>query len=265
MILSTLSSTSLEEVRSAAPDATLWLQLYVFKNRTLTQELVRRAECANFTAVVLTVDAPTWGQRIPDVRNTFVIPNGISLGNFDDSIYANFNMTNATSGSGLTKYTNDFFDQSLTWQDVDWLKNITSLPVVLKGIITAEDAELAVQHGAHAILVSNHGGRQLDGAPATIEALSAIVQAVGNRTEVYLDGGVRTGSDVLKAIALGARAVFVGRPALWGLAYNGTVGVKKMLDIFRTELYRALALMGHSSVDTLRPHNLIRQERYGLL
>ncbi|XP_054931944.2 2-Hydroxyacid oxidase 1-like [Dermacentor andersoni] len=265
MILSTLSSTSLEQVRSAAPNATLWLQLYVFKNRTVTLELLRRAQAANFSAVVLTVDAPTWGQRIVDVRNAFMIPEGITLGNFDQSVYANFNMTNATSGSGLTKYTNDFFDQSLTWEDVCWLKNATSLPIVLKGIITAEDANRAAMSGVGAILVSNHGGRQLDGAPATIEALSAIMTAVGNKTEVYLDSGVRTGTDVLKALALGARAVFVGRPALWGLAYNGTVGVKKMLDIFRTELDRALALMGHSSVHTLRPQNLIRQEHYGLL
>ncbi|XP_075538738.1 uncharacterized protein LOC142573098 isoform X4 [Dermacentor variabilis] len=212
MILSTLSSTPLEEVRAAAPNATLWLQLYVFKNRTVTQELLRRAERANFSAVVMTVDAPIWGQRIVDVRNAFTIPEGITLGNFDQSIYANFNVTNATSGSGLTKYTNDFFDQTLTWQDVCWLQNFTSLPIVLKGIITAEDAKRAVEYGARAILVSNHGGRQLDGAPAT-----------------------------------------------------GTVGVKKMLDVFRTELDRALALMGHSSVDTLRPQDLIRQERYGLL
>ncbi|XP_075535147.1 2-Hydroxyacid oxidase 1-like [Dermacentor variabilis] len=174
-------------------------------------------------------------------------------------------MTNATSGSGLTKYTNDFFDQTLTWQDVLWLKNVTALPVVLKGIITAGDAELAVAYNASAILVSNHGGRQLDGAPATIEALSAIVEAVGNKTEVYLDGGVRTGTDVLKALALGARAVFVGRPALWGLAYNGTAGVKKMLEILKTELDRALALMGHPCVGALRAQDLIRQERYGLL
>ncbi|XP_075538736.1 2-Hydroxyacid oxidase 1-like isoform X2 [Dermacentor variabilis] len=246
MILSTLSSTPLEEVRAAAPNATLWLQLYVFKNRTVTQELLRRAERANFSAVVMTVDAPIWGQRIVDVRNAFTIPEGITLGNFDQSIYANFNVTNATSGSGLTKYTNDFFDQTLTWQDVCWLQNFTSLPIVLKGIIT-EDAKRAVEYGARAILVSNHGGRQLDGAPATIEALPAIMEAVGNSTEVYLDGGVRTGTDVLKALALGARAVFVGRPALWGLAYNGTVGVKKMLDVFRTELDRALALMGHKN------------------
>ncbi|XP_077490964.1 2-Hydroxyacid oxidase 1-like [Amblyomma americanum] len=265
MILSTLSSTSIEDLRKAAPNATLWLQLYVFKNRTVTEELLWRAYCANFSAVVLTVDAPTWGQRIVDVRNAFTIPEGITLGNFDRSIYSNFNMRNATSGSGLTKYTNDFFDQSLTWDDVNWLKNATSLPIVLKGIMTPEDAELAVHHGVQGIIVSNHGGRQLDGVPSTIEALASVVKAVRDRLEVYLDSGVRTGTDVIKALALGAKGVFVGRPALWGLAYNGTDGVSKMLNIFKTEINRTLALMGHSSVYTLRPQDVIRQERYGLL
>uniref|UniRef100_A0A023FZG4 (S)-2-hydroxy-acid oxidase n=1 Tax=Amblyomma parvum TaxID=251391 RepID=A0A023FZG4_AMBPA len=264
MILSTLSSISVEGVRAAAPNATLWLQLYVFRNRTVTEELLRRAECENFTAVVLTVDAPVWGQRIVDVCNKFTIPDGITLGNFDSTIYGNFDLKNE-SGSGLTKYTNDFFDQSLTWQDVLWLKNATSLPVILKGIMTPEDAALAVHYGVKAIIVSNHGGRQLDGVPSTIEALSAVVNAVRGGLEVYLDGGVRTGTDVVKALALGAKGVFVGRPALWGLAYNGTGGVRKMLDIFQTEINRTLALMGHSSVDTLRPQDVIRQERYGLM
>ncbi|XP_077489772.1 uncharacterized protein LOC144100790 isoform X2 [Amblyomma americanum] len=243
MILSTLSSTSIEDLRAAAPNATLWLQLYVFKNRTVTEELLHRAYCANFSAVVLTVDAPSWGQRIVDVRNAFTIPEGITLGNFDRSVYSNFDMTNATSGSGLTRYTNDFFDQSLTWKDVLWLKNVTSLPVVLKGIMSPEDAQLAVHYGVQGIIVSNHGGRQLDGVPSTIEALPAVVNAVRGALEVYLDGGVRTGTDVIKALALGARGVFVGRPALWGLAYNGTDGVRKMLDIFLTEINRTLALM----------------------
>ncbi|KAK8762092.1 hypothetical protein V5799_026640 [Amblyomma americanum] len=223
MILSTLSSTSIEDLRAAAPNATLWLQLYVFKNRTVTEELLHRAYCANFSAVVLTVDAPTWGQRIVDVRNAFTIPEGITLGNFDRSVYSNFDMTNATSGSGLTRYTNDFFDQSLTWKDVLWLKNVTSLPVVLKGIMSPEDAQLAVHYGVQAIIVSNHGGRQLDGVPST------------RRFNEY-------------------------RPA-----FQGTDGVRKMLDIFLTEINRTLALMGHSSVHTFKPQDLIRQERYGLL
>ncbi|XP_077527712.1 2-Hydroxyacid oxidase 1-like [Haemaphysalis longicornis] len=258
MILSTLCTTSLEEIRRKAPKAILWLQLYVFKNRRITEELIRRAECANLSAIVLTVDAPTWGQRIADVRNAFNIPENLSLANFRDTPHIRFRKAN---GSGLTKYTEDFFDPSLTWDDVTWLKNATTLPVILKGIITAEDAELAVHRGVDAIIVSNHGGRQLDGSPAAVEALSEVVDAVRGRIEVYVDGGVRRGTDVIKALALGARAVFVGRPALWGLAYDGERGVKKMLEIFYNEINRALALMGHKSVQDLRPNDVVRQER----
>ncbi|XP_077541250.1 2-Hydroxyacid oxidase 1-like [Haemaphysalis longicornis] len=260
MILSTLCTISLEEIREKAPDAILWLQLYVFKNRSITEDLIRRAECSNFSAIVLTVDAPTWGQRIVDVRNRFTIPENLSLANFEGSESAKFS---SATGSGLTKYTEDFFDTSLTWDDVTWLKNATRLPVVLKGIVTAEDAELAVHRKVDAIIVSNHGGRQLDGSPATVEALSEVVEAVRGRIEVYVDGGVRRGTDVIKALALGAKAVFVGRPALWGLAYDGEKGVTKMLEIFYHETRRALALMGHKSVQDLRPKDVIRQERYG--
>uniref|UniRef100_A0A023FZS9 (S)-2-hydroxy-acid oxidase n=1 Tax=Amblyomma parvum TaxID=251391 RepID=A0A023FZS9_AMBPA len=263
MILSTLSSTSLEEVRRVAPKALLWLQLYVFKNRSVTTELIHRAERAGYKALVLTVDTPTWGQRIVDIRNAFTIPKGITIANFHDTRYDHFD---PTKGSGLTKYTNDFFDQRLTWDDVTWLKKLTHLPIVLKGIITAEDAKIAVQRGANAIIVSNHGGRQLDGSPSTIEALPEIVEAVkGLPIEVYLDSGVRTGTDVIKALALGARAVFVGRPALWGLAYNGEKGVTKMLEIFREETDRALALMGRRSVKDLKRTDVVRQEYYGML
>uniref|UniRef100_G3MPT4 (S)-2-hydroxy-acid oxidase n=1 Tax=Amblyomma maculatum TaxID=34609 RepID=G3MPT4_AMBMU len=262
MILSTLCSQSIENVRRGAPHALLWLQLYVFKNRSVTIELIRRAEHAGYAALVLTVDTPTWGQRIVDVRNAFNIPKGITIANFQNTLYDHFDIT---QGSGLTKYTNDFFDQSLTWEDVTWLKHITRLPIVLKGIITAEDALIAVARGANAILVSNHGGRQLDGSPSTIEALPEIVAAVRGHIEVYLDSGVRTGTDVIKALALGARAVFVGRPALWGLAYNGQSGVMKMLDIFRTETDRALTLMGRRSVHDLQRRDVVRREYYGML
>ncbi|XP_072143736.1 uncharacterized protein [Dermacentor andersoni] len=264
MILSTLSSIALEKVRTEAPQGIMWLQLYVFKNRTVTLELIRRAEQAGFKAIVLTVDAPTWGRRIVDERNAFTTPLGISLGNFPPSRGSQYDHFEKTKGCGLTKYTNDFFDPSLTWKDVAWLKNVTKLPVVLKGILTAEDASIAVSVGADAIIVSNHGGRQLDGTPATIEALPEIVSAVGDRAEVYMDGGVRMGTDVIKALALGAKAVFVGRPALWALAYDGRRGVKMMLDVFRTELLRAMALMGRKSVRDLGRQDAVRQEYYWL-
>uniref|UniRef100_G3MP55 (S)-2-hydroxy-acid oxidase n=1 Tax=Amblyomma maculatum TaxID=34609 RepID=G3MP55_AMBMU len=263
MILSTLSSISIEDIRKNASRAMLWLQLYVFKNRTITKELIRRAEQAKFDAIVLTVDAPVWGQRIVDVRNAFTTPEGIKLANFAGTDYQVFGK--GVQGSGLTKYTNDFFDPALTWKDVTWLKNHTKLPVVLKGIVNPEDASLAVRYGASAIIVSNHGGRQLDGSPATIEALTEVVQAVNGSLEVYLDGGVRTGTDIVKALALGAKAVFVGRPALWGLAYNGYRGVTRMLEILRTELNRTLALMGRNSVAELKPEDVVREEHYGRL
>ncbi|CAN7995082.1 unnamed protein product, partial [Ixodes hexagonus] len=241
MILSTLSTTSLEDVRKAAPNAVLWYQLYVFQDRNLTRSLVKRAEQSGYSALVLTVDAPVFGRRVSDVRKRFSLPSNLKL--------ANFNGTELTSlssptGSGLEAYANSLFDQSLTWADVQWLRNITYLPVILKGILTAEDAVLAVRHGIPAIIVSNHGGRQLDGVASTIEVLPKIVRAVYGHMDVYLDGGVRQGTDVIKALALGAKAVFVGRPALWGLAYKGEQGVSKMLDIFREEIDRAMALMG---------------------
>lgn len=257
MILSTMSTTALEDVRMSAPKAVLWFQLYIFKDRAITMSLVRRAEASGYGALVVTLDAPIGGNRFADIRNRFKLPKGLMLANFRGSMFAHLN---ATEGSALTEYYEKFFDQSIHWRDVVWLKSITRLPIVLKGILTAEDAVIAAHHGADAILVSNHGGRQLDGVPATIEALPPIVEAVGGHIDVYLDGGVRTGADVAKAIALGARAVFVGRPTLWGLAYDGQKGVEKMLDIFRDELNRTIALLGSPSVWTLGPRFVVRKE-----
>lgn len=257
MIVSTLSTTALEDVRMSAPKAVLWFQLHVFKNRAITMSLVRRAEASGYGALVVTVGSPFYGNRFADARNKFKMPKGLMLANFRGSIFAHLN---ATERSSLTEYTNKFFDQSVTWRDVVWLKSITRLPIVLKGILTAEDAVIATHHGANAILVSNHGGRQLDGVQAAIEALPPIVAAVGGLIDVYLHGGVRTGADVAKAIALGARAVFVGRPAIWGLAYDGQKGVEKMLGIFREELNRTIALLGCPSVWTLGPTFVVRKE-----
>lgn len=257
MILSTLSTTALEDVRMKAPKAVLWFQLCVFKNRAITMSLVRRVEASGYGALVVSLGTPFYGNRFVEVRDKFKLPKGLMFANFRGSIFAHLN---ATQVSSLTDYTRKFFDQSVSWRDVVWLKSITRLPIVLKGILTAEDAVIAVHHGANAILVSNHGGRQLDGVQASIEALPPIAQAVGGHIDVYLDGGVRTGADVAKAIALGARAVFVGRPAIWGLAYDGQKGVEKMLDILRDELNRTIALLGTSSVWTLGPRFVVRKE-----
>lgn len=261
MILSTLSTTSLEDVRRSAPNCLLWYQLYVYRNRSLTESLVKRAAKAGYSALVLTVDAPVFGLRIADVKNRFSLPPNLTLANLEGSLSSLSSM----SGSGLTEYTGRLFNPSVTWQDVPWLRSISGLPVVIKGIVTPEAAVYAQTYGAAAVLVSNHGGRQLDGAPATIEALPEIVAATRGRIEVYMDGGVRSGADAVKALSLGARAVFVGRPALWGLAYNGTEGVARMLDILRSELERTIALLGVPDSTKLTPRYVVREEYYSQL
>ncbi|XP_077534953.1 2-Hydroxyacid oxidase 1-like [Haemaphysalis longicornis] len=263
MIVSTIATTSLEDVRDAAPDGARWFQLYVYKDRDVTRGLVRRAEKAGYTALVLTVDTPYFGQRIADVKNNFALPPGLIMANFPDA--ASQNVSSEGDGSGLTKYADSLFDPSLTWRDLEWLRTITRLPVVVKGVLRADDAVKAVEHGAAAILVSNHGARQLDGEPSTIECLPDVVRAVGDRCEVYLDGGVRSGTDVAKALCLGAKAVFMGRPALWGLAYKGKQGVDKVLEILRTELDRAMGLLGCQSLSDLKGDLVVREEYYSKL
>ncbi|KAM7296713.1 hydroxyacid oxidase 1 [Ixodes scapularis] len=263
MILSVYSSTCIEDVKKAAPEGLRWSQLQIFKDRDLVRNLVRRAEGAGYRALVLTVDMPVGGNKIPRAKKSYTAPEGLRFANFKGILESGYTVPNSPlfKKRGLT-------DPSQTWDDVSWLMSFTRLPVVLKGITTAEDAEEAVKRGVSAIIVSNHGGRQLDGVPATIEILPEIVSAVGGRIEIYVDGGVRRGTDVIKALALGAKAVFVGRPTLWALAYNGEAGVRKMLAILREEVDRALALMGCSSVDQLCPEmvvhhgDLTRQARF---
>lgn len=247
MIGSTLSTCTLEEVAAAATGA-MWFQLYVYKDRALTQELVARAEAAGYRALVLTVDTPLLGRRYRDVRNGFVLPEGISMRNFEGA------MTNAArwgTHSSFSAYVHDLFDATLSWDAVAWLRAQTTLPVVIKGILTGDDARRAVEAGASAVVVSNHGGRQLDGAPASVEALPEVVDAVAGRIEVLMDGGVRRGSDVLKALALGARAVCIGRPYLWALAAAGEEGVRDVLRLLREELSLAMALSGRPTIASI--------------
>ncbi len=250
MTLSTLSNTSIEEVAAQA-DGRLWFQLYLYRDRELARALVERARAAGARALVLTVDTPRLGRREANERNGFVLPPHLGMPNVGSR--EQMSQIDAEGGSQLAEYFAELIDPSLSWRDVEWLRGITDLPIVLKGILTAEDAELAVQHGAAAIWVSNHGGRQLDTAVASIEALPEVVQAVGGRAEVYLDGGIRRGTDVLKALALGARAVFLGRPVLYGLACGGEAGVSRMLDLLTEELRLAMALSGQSDVAGLSP------------
>lgn len=226
MIAATDSSRSLEEIAQAA-SAPLWFQLYLYPTREIAGGLVRRAEEAGYRAIVLTVDMPALGNRERDRRNQMTIPP-------PPLTRANF--------AGIE--TQGHAWRSVTWDDVVWLRTITSLPIILKGVLSAEDALLALEYGVSAIIVSNHGGRQLDGCVTSIEVLPEIVEAVAGRCEIYVDGGIRRGTDVLKALALGARAVLVARPILWGLSVEGARGVQGVLEILHEELERAMALTG---------------------
>ena len=233
MIASTTATRSIEEIAQAA-SGPLWFQLYVYPSFQVAEKLVRRAEAAGYRAIVLTVDLPYLGNREKDRRNNVTIP--------PEPFYeANFVDVEEKGQPWVP----------LTWESLSWLRSITSLPILVKGILTAEDAVLAVERGVAGIIVSNHGGRQLDTALASIDALPEIVEAVTGRCEVYLDGGIRRGTDILKALALGARAVLVGRPILWGLAANGAQGVFQVLEILRKELELSMALAGHPTLDSI--------------
>ena len=245
MVASTLATRSLEAVAAAATGP-VWFQLYVYRDRGLTESLVRRAEAAGYTALCLTVDTPVLGRRERDVRNRFALPPGLELANFSDSAFAG--LPEKASGSAFASYIAAAFDPELRWQDVAWLRSLTSLPVVIKGVLTGADARLAVENGAAAVIVSNHGGRQLDSAPGSIEVLEEVIAALGGRCEVYLDGGIRRGTDVLKCLALGARAVLIGRPYLWGLAVDGEAGVRHVLSLLNAELVTAMMFCGCADV-----------------
>ncbi|MFN2427140.1 MAG: alpha-hydroxy acid oxidase, partial [Candidatus Binatia bacterium] len=228
----------------AAARGPRWFQLYVYKDRGLTAELVRRAENSGYGAIVLTVDGQVWGRRYRDMRSNFALSPGMTLANLTAAGHHSFP---SGAGSGLAAYVSALLDPSLDWNDVARLVASTSLPVVIKGILHPDDARLAVAHGAAGVFVSNHGGRQLDGSPATMDVLESVVSAVDGRAEVYLDGGVRRGTDVVKAIALGARAVAIGRPVVWALAAGGERGLARMLTMLREECDVALALCGAAS------------------
>lgn len=247
MVLSTLSTVSLEDVATVAAQqvsgkAGQWFQLYVHRDRGLTKALVQRAHDAGYTALCLTVDAPLLGRRERDRQNQFALPPGLELANL--ATLTDQQLPQRARESGLFAYFIEQMNPALTWDDVEWLRSLSPLPLVIKGILRGDDATRAVQVGAKAIIVSNHGGRQLDGAIASIQALEEVVQAVNGAADVLLDGGIRRGTDILKAIALGAKAVLVGRPVLWGLTLGGAVGVQQVLELLRDELSLAMALSG---------------------
>jgi (S)-2-hydroxy-acid oxidase len=249
LVLSTISTFSIEEVAQAA-DGPRWFQLYCYRDRGVTRQFVERAQAHGYSALCVTVDTPYLGRRERDVRNRFQYPRDLVLKNFVGSVDLSA-IPLDIHGSAVAAYAASLLSPAVTWDDADWLSSVTSLPVLLKGILTAEDARLAVEHGAEGVIVSNHGGRQLDGVPATIDVLAEIMDAVQGRVPVLLDGGIRRGTDVLKALALGAKAVFIGRPYVWGLAVDGEAGVQRVLTMLRAELELAMALAGCPKISSI--------------
>jgi 4-hydroxymandelate oxidase len=237
-ILSSLATRSLEDVAAAAPDAARWMQIYILRQRERTEELVQRAVAHNYGALVLTVDAPVSGLRLREQRARVHLPDDLALPNL-----AGDSTASARAGGFMAVVTREF-EPALTPDDIEWLAGLSNLPVVAKGVQRADDAVRCVEAGAAAIVVSNHGARQLADAPPTADLLPEIVDAVAGRAEVYVDGGVRRAPDVVKALALGAQAVLVGRPSLWALATGGADGVAALLRWYESELRRAMALCG---------------------
>ncbi|GAA3303672.1 alpha-hydroxy acid oxidase [Dactylosporangium vinaceum] len=250
-VVAMFASRTIEDIAAAVPQPQgLWLQVYWLQRRDVMRSLVRRAERAGYGAVMLTVDVPRMGRRWRDMRNGFTIGGDVAAVNIDPAVMAAAHVRDEGE-SAIARHTADTFDPTLTWADLAWLRAQTGLPLVLKGILTAEDAALAADHGADAIVVSNHGGRQLDGAVATLDALTEVTDAVGDRMPVLFDGGVRRGTDALAALALGARMVLTGRPPLWGLAAGGADGVAGVLRAATGELAHAMVLAGRPTLAAL--------------
>jgi len=276
-ILSTMSICSIEDVAEATGKP-FWFQLYVIKDRGFSKDILARAHNAKCNVLVLTVDLQVLGQRHRDIRNGMTVPPEIRVKNIIDIAtkpawaWSVLNGRRKTFGNlaghvkgmenvnSLSSWIQNQFDPALSWKDVEWIKKIWPGKLILKGILDVEDAKTAVQMGADAIVVSNHGGRQLDGAPSSISALPAIAQAVGSDTEVLFDGGVRTGADMLRALALGARACLIGRAYVYGLGAGGQAGVAKAIDILEKELSVAMALCGVNTIGEIGPHVLVGGE-----
>lgn len=266
---SCMSSVTLEEIAREVPGGH-WFQLYVWRDRAITKGLVERAAAEGYRTLVLTADTPVLGQRERDIRNGATIPPRITVRSALDTLrrprwlitmaggprMTFANVAAATPSGGLRPFAlsplvRDLFDATVTWEDLDWIRDLWKGPLVVKGIMRVEDARLAAMHGADAVVVSNHGGRQLDGAPGTLEVLPGIVDAAGGDVEIILDGGIRRGADIAKAVALGARACMVGRPYLYGLAVGHRSGVDQAIRILTGELRRVMALIGCTRVADL--------------
>ena len=242
MIASSFSSFSLEEIAQQSHHENLWLQCYIFKQRDITEDLLKRAESAGYKALVLTVGIPVHGRRYRDLRNRFRLPADCDSGNFP---------SHANDGQ-LRDFANQMLDASVTWRDVEWLQSLTSLPIFLKGILNPKDAERACSMNLDGLIVSNHGGRQLDTSEAAISVLPDIFSSVSGALPILIDGGITRGTDILKAIALGADAILLGRPILWALAVAGESGVKALLEMLRDDLEVAMQLSGCRTVSEIR-------------
>jgi 4-hydroxymandelate oxidase len=253
LVVSTLATVSLEDVAAAAPAAPRWMQIYLQKDKAINAELVARAAAAGYRALVLTVDLPVAGYRRRDERNGFTLPPGMTMANFGTR-----HPELPHGGSGLAAHVVQDLAANVTAADVEWLAGQSTMPVLVKGVLRGDDALDCLRAGAAGVVVSNHGGRQLDGAIATADALPEVLDAVGGDVEVYVDGGIRRGTDVVKALAMGARAVLIGRPAIWGLATGGAGGVQAVLDGFADELERAMRLCGARTVAELTSDLLAR-------
>ncbi|EEF33207.1 (S)-2-hydroxy-acid oxidase, putative [Ricinus communis] len=255
MVVSSSASCSLKEV-AASCNAVRFFQLYVYKRRDMATILVQRAECNGYKAIILTADSPRFGRREADIKNKMIVPQRKNVEVFLPPKVVPEN------GSGYEAYANQHIDSSLCWKDIEWLKSITNLPILIKGVLTREDAVKAMEIGVAGIIVSNHGARQLDYTPATISVLEEVVQAVGEKVPVLLDGGIRRGTDVFKALALGAQAVLVGRPVIYGLAVKGEDGVRQVMKMLKDELEITMALSGCATLkDITRSHVRTERER----
>jgi 4-hydroxymandelate oxidase len=246
--VSTATSTRLEEIARAAPDGIRWFQLYHLGSRAASEQLIRHAAATGHRAIALTVDVPLLGRRERDLRNVFTLPEGVGMAHAYEPAWT------PPGDDRSRSWASPIASANLTWDDLQWIRAAAGdLPLLLKGIVRGDDARRAVDLGVDGIWVSNHGGRQLDGAIATLDALTDVVAAVGGRCPIVLDGGVRRGTDVIKALALGADAVAIGRPSLYGLAAGGASGVQRVVELLRAELDLAMALVGAPSVAQLTP------------
>jgi 4-hydroxymandelate oxidase len=249
LMLSALSSCRVEEV--AATGVSIWFQLYWLADRHRLEQLIGRAQDAGSTALAVTLDVPIMGRRLRDIRNQFALPAEVVAANLTEGTTSGAHLVR-TGESAIAAHTTQLFGPAPTWSDLEWLRSRISVPLVVKGILDPRDAARAVSLGADAVVVSNHGGRQLDGAPASITALAAVVAEVGQQCQVLLDSGIRSGTDVLRALALGASGVLVGRPLLWALALDGAAGVADALSLLGTELRESLILAGCADLAAAR-------------